>query len=751
MGLVSGPAVETSPRWDDAELESRAGDRLERELVELYEALASRFEAGTLPPAQGEVARHALLVTAARLGDVLGEADEEGDLPRTLWMRRLWTQALRRLPLLWPQGDRRVSFEEAARRGLDVRGALDAMAAFQRFLDRPPRRGKLEGPVEVSVEVAVGGVHGEVGIPRGRARGRRVDLHLSDRLLASRPGALGLPLEPFEAVLASDALTPTADWRGVEEDAALEAARQALWGATGALVDAALERLSRADGSAPEGLRAFLVSVVAALFPTPRFLRALETNLAAAASPTEALAVYAGILRLGKGRSVGSVHRALGWLRKRGERPTVEAVRRYTTLRDPAPNPRRLWPVPGDPGEGSIEGPAARLGALLEAALFPVCFGGAPVSFLRVVEALQAEGRVRWLEGAPDDVAVDPGAHLVLSFPPAQSGLLTVGGRSDAEDAILAALGRRAESAEPWLQTQRGLARFHARPTEAVQLGPEAVLVQVPVAAGEVTGVAALPLEMPGETEQLVVRLYRGGRFVGVHRERAVAGLVAALDHPALPLTDDARGPQEGEALAALLAAARGARPALLETLAERWPGLEGADLEVARSAVLGSLAGALDVEEPDWGHPLVERLAALEVFDFVDGGRCGLATLREVYEAEGRLRYVPAWFRTGASEAGRGVVVVGSWALGQLTRVFAKVVDHSSELEDAAAGDARRRAAPPLPDPEPSTLLARVPVEGAGLEGALWLPPGRVADGVALGQLHPGENGNCYGPSHPS
>ncbi|MDP6946849.1 MAG: hypothetical protein QF464_22055, partial [Myxococcota bacterium] len=368
---------------------------------------------------------------------------------------------------------------------------------------------------------------------------------------------MAVPVGPLEIQVDHPEFMPARDV-GIEEDDAVDAVRALVWRALPRLVRTTIELLlagpfptepttrssvwRRRLGTPTEVLHEFLASALLAAVPSPDFLDLL-TRLRSERGRDAGDHAYVQLVRVGS-RGGSTPQRLQGHIGKALASDTVDvdALLSGWERQDTRPDAQRHFGVPGDLGEGPLEGSVALLRSLLEVPILSRALGGSrELSVQQVLDSMEAlSGQVLIWTG---DTPLSP----AIGLDTASNDLPLLDLRDAALHHVVTSLfgAERLTDGVAWLETQGAKRAFESRPQEAPTLGPHEALVSLAIdedgVSGEV-GLARWPSGLSGRMRvhgpSTHVRLYRTRRFLCEQEDFAPLPLIAAFNDDALEVDD---------------------------------------------------------------------------------------------------------------------------------------------------------------------------------------------------------------------
>jgi hypothetical protein len=568
------------------------------------------------------------------------------------------------------------------------------------LLERPPDdRARPRG---TAVELRHGGVTGRLAL--GSAPALVLEVYLQRRLVdgVKIPWC---PVGPLHAVVDDPELLPLANGR-VPPPALPALVEAALHGVPALLHEARFEL----------EWRKLALSVLGALFPDEILRRAVGA-LEAGAEGTEAGAAAAeeslALLELAAAVGVSDVVSTIELLLEAGERPTVEAVRRFAETAGTAIPPAVEVPalVAGRSGVAALGGAERLLGGaptLMERALLaaPALEGllfrrldGETVRLRALVDIVRAGGRVRFVRrevaGAAEGEDV-----LVLERDEARALRRFLGALDDVTREVRAAIARR---------------RFEARAPEHAALEPAGHATVVDIVDGAVRGQVGLIAPAAGQT-RATIRILRDGRFVQQQDVSASTpcSFSAVIDDPSLPMRADWSASSAPARVSRLVALCIRAAEAGVDRLAALDP--------VPPAARLCLLERAARLRVVPLTEPRRARLFEAPVLTSATRAPLSLASAIEGSQG-GRIRFIASPVADPPAGAATVVLIEGAVERALLADIGGGQPLEMTALWAKAERARRRRAAlSPLPSPPHDALVVRTLATEDGRVTA-WVP----------------------------
>jgi hypothetical protein len=615
----------------------------------------------------------------------------------------------------------------------DCAGEYADWVEREKFLLRPRSELALNQWVHESLAFEVDGLRGVVGLasftlsiesdtpvvpePGVSADMVCASLLLEERHLCDHWFTLGVP--GVVATATGDLIVPNENYSDLEGDTWVRVGR-----ALGKPVADLMTRIAElhATREMPDAIRHALSFTLKAAFGSPRMVHAY-TRLKAH-SPETAGAEYARLQELATAFTSDEVGRALRYLLRRDQLPSPDAIEARLRARGLEP---------GDWYEAEAHVRAA-LASAIEAVsgvlMFPLA-GRGDVAFTTLLE-LRGEGRIPYVSRAlAAQIGYDGDRAIVV-----------------VDDVLIHVLDtlfgpRGLEDASKWLEqwhVERQLA--NRQQLEKLRVPPSAMLAVLEL-KGEVEGEIGLPRARPMLDTRSFVQLCRDRRPLCTLELAHAVPVSAVLDWSELEVEQGSDGMLTTTTACAGWIASRieDELDALMDALAAKK--LSRMDAEQARIYVLMYLVHRLKSGEGKRTGAragALARLAALPVFEDVEGELRSLMELEKHYEERGRLSYLTT---TPFGRPRDRVVVRARYDELDLWRVlFPELFDYAIEAEQERKLRQRKATLRPLPERPPENALCFRRVDAAGLEGFLWIEGGQGPE-AAVGL---GGEGLCVG-----
>lgn len=605
----------------------------------------------------------------------------------------------------------------------------------ERFLLRPRAPLALDQWVHDAIEFEVDGLRGVLGLASFSLSANdgalvvpetgvsvdmvRAKLLLDERHLCDHWFTVGVP--GLVATITGDLVVANENYSDLEGDTWV-AVGQALGPAVAQLMGRLAELF--ATRVLADSLRHALMLTLRAIFGSPRMVHAYSRLREHA--PDDAIREYRGLQELCIRYSSEEVGRAVRHLLRKGELPVVEAVEQRLQAQGREPG---TWFEPQAHHRVHL---ASIIEAVSGVPLFPLA-GGGDVGFSTLLE-LRAQGRLRYVDRRlAAQVGYDGGERILVV-----DEVLKI--------VIEALFGPRGiEDASAWLEAWDSERQLAGRQQlEQLRVPPASMLAVIRL-EGELQGEIGLPRARPMPNSRSFVQLCRDRRPVCTVDLSHAIPIAAVLDWSELEVLQGDNGllTTTGECAGWIASRIDERLDDLMDALASKQ--LSVTEAEQARIYVLMFLAQRLPRRAKDRDallHGPLARLAALPVFEGVDGQLRTLVEIEHAYADRGKLSYLT----TTPYERPRDRVVVrarhdelDAWRV-----LFPEFVDYAVESERERKLRHRKSMLHRLPEQPPRDALGSRRVDEEGLEGFLWLegrqgPEAEVsfgAQGLTVGSL---------------